>query len=485
MRILMISPELTPFSKAGGLGDMVASLTKALAALGHEVRVFTPKYGNLTPRPDWVAHPTPVWVDLNPAAPKEYCRVWKAPFEGATALFLEYDTHFGSAVIYDDKADNGRRFGFFSRAAIDYCEQDTWIPDIVHCHDWTTGLVPVFLNTRDAGKPIASAASVMTIHNLLHQGFCHKSLLGYLGMPGWLDSPAHLEAVGGLNLMKGGLWHATKITTVSPTYAREIHTGEFGCGLDDLLRTRSADLIGIVNGVDTDDWNPAEDKHLPANYSPADMSGKSVCKKKLQAEAGLTVDDAAPLFGVVSRLWEQKGLDLLADAADSLLERSRMQLILLGNGDKALEARYTALAARWPGRVSVRIGFDNALSHRIEAGADFFLMPSRFEPCGLNQLYSMRYGTPPIVRATGGLADTVEPWYAGRGTGTGIVFKTANRAGLIWAVEEALRLYDDAPGEYAMVRKNGMTRDFAWGESAKRYVEVYRWALEIRRHSRR
>lgn len=485
MRILMISPELTPFSKAGGLGDMVASLTKALAALGHEVRVFTPKYGNIKPGTNWAQHPTPVWVDLGHLTPHPQCRVWKVPFDGALALFLEYDEHFGSSVIYDDHADNGRRFGFFTRAAIDYCEQDNWIPDIVHCHDWTTGLAPVFLNTRDYAKPIGRAATVMTVHNLLHQGFCHKSLLGHLGLPLWLDSPAHLEAVGGLNLMKGGLWHATKITTVSPTYAKEIRTPEFGCGLDEQLRVRGADLIGIVNGIDSAEWNPATDKHLPARYSVKDMKGKAVCKAELQKEAGLTVDAGTPLFGVVSRLWDQKGLDLLADSADELLGRSRMQLILLGNGDKALEARFLDLAQRHPGRVAIRIGFDAGYSHRIEAGSDFFLMPSRFEPCGLNQMYSMTYGTPPIVRATGGLADTVEPWFAGRGTGTGIVFNTPNRAGFMWAVEEALRLYFDAPDEYIAVRKNGMTRDFAWGESARRYEEVYRWALEIRRHARR
>ncbi len=485
MRILMISPELTPFSKAGGLGDMVASLTKALAALGHEVRVFTPKYGNITPGPDWSPHPTPVWVDLRYGAPNEHCRVWKTPFGGALALFLEYDEHFGSSVIYDDRADNGRRFGFFSRAALDYCKQDDWTPDIVHCHDWTTGVVPVFLNTRDQNGALGRVASVMTIHNLLHQGYCHKSLLGYLGLPGWLDSPAHLESVGGLNLMKGGLWHATKITTVSPTYAKEIRTPEFGCGLDELLRTRGADLIGIVNGIDGAEWNPATDKHLPARYSIDDMTGKAACKAALQKETGLTVDAATPLFGIVSRLWDQKGLDLVADAADELLARCRLQFVLLGNGDKALETRFRDLALRHPGRVSVRIGFDAGLSHRIEAGSDFFLMPSRFEPCGLNQLYSMAYGTPPIVRATGGLADTVEPWYAGRGTGTGIVFNTANRAGIIWAVEEALRLYFDAPAEYLQVRRNGMARDFAWGESARRYEEVYRWALETRRLARR
>jgi starch synthase len=480
MKILMISPELTPFSKAGGLGDMVASLTLALAERGHDVRVFTPLYGNIKPSPTRKAHPYPVHVHLSPTDRAE-CRVWKEPFGKATAVFLEYNDHFGGSVIYDDKADNGRRFAFFTRAALDFCEQDSWYPDIVHGHDWTAGLAPVSLNTRDYNKVLGRAASVFTIHNLLHQGFCDKSVLGYAGLPSWLDAPNHLEAVGGVNLMKGGLWHATKITTVSPTYAKEIRTAEFGCGLEDLLRHRAGDLVGILNGVDTADWNPAKDPHIPANFSVKDLSGKAVCKAELQKELGLTQEPDTALFGIVSRLWDQKGLDLFADIAEDLLSKSRMQVALLGSGDKALEARFTALAHRFPGKLAARIGFDNGLSHRIEAGSDFFLMPSRFEPCGLNQMYSMLYGTLPIVRATGGLADTVTPWYAGRGTGTGIVFDTPNAAGVRWGIEEALRLYYDAPAEFQKLRTNAMSRDFGWAESARKYEEVYGWALSIRR----
>jgi starch synthase len=284
--------------------------------------------------------------------------------------------------------------------------------------------------------------------------------------------------------MKGGLWHATKLTTVSPGYAGEIRTAAFGCGLEGLLRHRAGDLVGILNGVDTADWNPAKDPHLPANFSASDLSGKTVCKAHLQAELGFATEPGTALFGIVSRLWDQKGLDLFADIADELVSGSRMQVVLLGSGDKALEARFTALAARFPGKFCARIGFDNALSHRIEAGADFFLMPSRFEPCGLNQMYSMLYGTLPIVRATGGLADTVSPWYAGRGTGTGIVFSTPNAAGVRWGVEEALRLYYDAPAEFQKLRVNAMTQNFGWSESARRYEEVYGWAVETRRAAR-
>ncbi len=483
MKILMISPELTPFSKAGGLGDMVASLTLALAGRGHDVRVFTPLYGNIQPSPARTAHPYPVHVDMSPGDRAE-CRVWKEPFGKATAVFLEYNAYFGGAVIYDDKADNGRRFAFFTRAALDYCEQDGWYPDVVHGHDWTAGLAPVFLNTRDSDRTIGRAASVFTIHNLLHQGFCDKSVLAYAGLPAWLDSPNHLEAVGGVNLMKGGLRHATKLTTVSPTYAQEIRTVEFGCGLEDLLRHRAGDLVGILNGVDTSDWNPEKDPHIPANFSVKDLSGKAVCKAELQKESGLAPEPDTALFAIVSRLWDQKGLDLFAGIAADILSRSRIQVVLLGSGDKTLEARFTALAAQFPGKFAARIGFDNGLSHRIEAGSDFFVMPSRFEPCGLNQMYSMLYGTLPIVRATGGLADTVEPWYAGRGTGTGIVFATPNVAGVRWGIEEALRLYYDAPAEFQKLRINAMSRDFGWGESARRYEEVYGWAVENRRLAR-
>ncbi len=483
MKILMISPELTPYSKAGGLGDMVASLTLALAERGHEVRVFTPLYGSIKPSPARTPHPTPVQVNLS-LSDRPECRVWRESFGKATALFLEYNDYFGGSEIYGDRTDNGRRFAFFSRAALDFCEQDKWIPDIVHGHDWTAGLAPVYLNTRDYDRPLGRAASVFTIHNLLHQGLFDKSVLAYAGLPGWLDSPGHLEALGGVNLMKGGLWHSTKITTVSPTYAKEIRTEEFGCGLADLLRHRAADLVGILNGVDTADWNPAGDPHLPARFSATDLKGKAVCKAELQKELGLAVEPDTALFGIVSRLWDQKGLDLFADIADDLMRNARLQVVLLGSGDKALEGRFLDLAARHPGRFHTHIGFNNALSHRIEAACDFFLMPSRFEPCGLNQMYSMLYGTLPIVRATGGLADTVEPWYAGRGTGTGIVFKTPNHAGLRWGVEEALRLYYDAPSEFKKLRVNAMKRDFGWGESARRYEEVYRWALDIRRLAR-
>lgn len=482
MKILMISPELTPFSKAGGLGDMVASLTHALADLGHEVRVFTPLYGSVHPSSERRPHPYPVHVDMS-FHDKRDCRVWKQPFGKATALFLEYHEYFGGTEIYGDRPDNGFRFAFFTRAALDFCDQERWYPDIVHGHDWTAGLAPVFLNTRDAGHPIARAASVFTIHNLLHQGYAPKSLLAFAGLPGHLDHPTHLEAAGGLNLMKGGLWHATKITTVSPTYAQEIRTEAFGCGLDPLLRTRAADLIGILNGVDGNDWNPETDPHLPERYSPGALAGKAVCKRELQRELGLEVADDIPLFGIVSRLWDQKGLDLVADIADELLHHGRLQIALLGSGDPLLEQRFRDLSYRHPGRVAVRIGFDNGLSHRIEAGSDFFLMPSRFEPCGLNQMYSMIYGTLPIVRATGGLADTVEPWFAGRGTGTGIVFQAPNAAGVRWAVEEALRLYYDFPDEFARLRDNAMRRDFGWSRSARRYEEVYRWALETRGHA--
>lgn len=479
MKILMISPELTPFSKAGGLGDMVASLTLALAGRGHDVRVFTPLYGNIRPSEGWEPHPYPIHVRMN-AKERPDCRVWKAPFGSATALFLEYHEYFGSSEIYGERDDNGRRFAFFTRAAIDYCDQTGWTPDVVHCHDWTTGLAPVFLNTRDRNRPIGRAALVFTIHNLLHQGFTDRTTLDYAGLPAWLDSPQHLESMGGVNLMQGGLWHATKLTTVSPTYANEIRTPEFGCGLDPLLRHRAADLVGILNGVDGDEWNPATDRHLASTYSAGDISGKAACKAALQKETGLDVDAGTALFGVVSRLWDQKGLDLLADIAGDLVSKARMQIVLLGSGDKSLEQRFRDLAARFPGRVSARIGFDMGLSHRIEAGSDFFLMPSRFEPCGLNQMYSMIYGTLPIVRATGGLADTVIPWFAGKGTGTGIVFRTANAAGLRWSVEEALRLYYDAPQEFFALRLNAMKRDFCWNASAAKYEQVYGWAVEQR-----
>jgi starch synthase len=480
MKILMISPELAPFAKAGGLGDMVASLSKALAEAGHEVRIFIPCYGNIPRDKTWRAHPAPVAVHLAPQH-TEFCRVWSVPFGKAQVHLLEYDNFFDSGEIYGERLDHGYRFAFQSLAALDFCLQTQWVPDVVHAHDWTAGLAPVILNTTRRGSPLGKCASVFTVHNLQHQGLVTSDLLRYLHLPHWVFTADNLECYGGINMMKGALYHATKITTVSPSYAQEIQTGTFGFGLDPVLRHRSPDLAGILNGIDAAEWNPATDRFLPVPFSAKNLSGKAACKAALQRELHLNAEPDTPVFGVVARLYEQKGLDLLAEILPDLLGRSRLQIALLGNGEKWLESRFQWLAHCFPGRCAVRIGYDNALAHLIEGGSDFFVMPSRFEPCGLNQMYSMRYGTLPVVRATGGLIDTVSPWVGAPATdGTGLLFGDASAWALRDALHRALQLYFDHPKDFAQLRKNAMARDFSWGLSATAYTQIYEAAVKQR-----
>ena len=481
MKILMISPEVAPFSKTGGLGDAVAALSKAVAARGHEVRIITPCYGSVKRGSDWVQYPAPVRVELGFGMYCE-CGVWNAPFFGAQISFVEYNHFFGANEIYSSRSDDAYRFAFFCKAAIDFCEQDNWIPDIVHCHDWTTGLVPGLLNTRDSWRRIARAGTVFTIHNLQHQGFAPKGIIEYLGLPWGLFTADNYEALGGINMVKGALYHSTKITTVSPTYAYEIQTPQYGFGLDHVLRHRAPDLTGIINGIDYSDWSPLVDNLVPAHFNADDFGGKDVCKAALQRECGLEIRPDVPVFGVVSRLADQKGLDLLADVLPGLLERANMQVAMLGSGDPALETTFSRIAASFPAKMSVKIGYNNKLAHLIEAGSDFFVMPSRFEPCGLNQMYSMAYGTPPIVRTTGGLVDTVAAWDPKTpGVGTGINFHDADSAALLWALERALQLYFDYPDDYYKVRSNGMRKDFSWDRSVDKYEEVYKAAIENRK----
>ena len=476
MRVLHLTPEIAPWSKSGGLGDAAAALAKSVAALGHEVRVITPLHGVVPARGSLAIHRESLAVGT---VPPEGARVRRATGPGFEVLFLEHEGLFGGPEIYGGEA--WRKAAFLSRAGLDLCLAEGWIPDVVHCHDWTTGLAPVLLNTVLRPTPLGAAASVLTLHNLQHQGLFGREVLAHLGLPEWLMSPDNLECLGGVNLLKGGIYHATRLTTVSPTYAREIAEPAQGFGLDPVIRHRQADLEGILNGVDADDWNPARDLLIPARYDADNLAGKATCKAGLQADLGLEPDPGVPLVGVVSRLWDQKGLDLALDPLRLRLRDGRLQLALLGSGDPALETAFRSLAADHPGRAAVRIGYDNRLAHRIEAGADFFLMPSRFEPCGLNQLYSMAYGTLPIVRRTGGLADTVDGWSPGATDATGIVFDHADASAIGWALDEALRLRHHHAEAFAAMRVRAMRRSFPWSDAARRYVACYAEAVRQRR----
>lgn len=480
LRILFATPEVEPFVKAGGLGDMVGALPKELAALGHEVRIVCPLYGSVKRVGEWRERAVPLGVEVG--AESLWAKVWETTLPGAEVpvYFIEHEWLFGRKEVYSTWPDNPYRFAFFSRAALTVCEQLEWIPDVIHCHDWTVGLLPVMLNTSLNDRPIARAATVFTIHNLEYQGYGPKGIVEFARLP-WSEFRADsVESHGQVNMMKAGLYHSTKLTTVSPTYAQEIRTPAGGFGLDQVLRYRGADLLGIVNGIDTATWDPATDKALPANYTATEMSGKAACKKTLQEKLGLAVEPGVPVFGVVSRFVGQKGLDLLAAALPRAMDVMRVQFAILGSGEAELENAYRSIAARYPGRVGVHIGFDAGLARLIQAGADIFVMPSRTEPCGLTQMYSMRYGTPPLVRATGGLVDTVENYVEGRPVGTGFVFKDATANALCDTIGWACSTYYDRPADFAGLQKRGMAQDFAWRVSAEQYVNAYRWAAAAR-----
>jgi starch synthase len=386
MKILFVTPELAPWSKAGGLGDATVALGKALAALGHEVRAVTPLYGSVPGREQMGTLIEALKVGVGGDPRRAACRVRTLTVSpGFDAWFIEHEDFYGAREIYPAREDAGERAAFFGRAGLEACLATSWIPDVVHCHDWTAGLVPVLLNTTLKHTALGGARTVISIHNLQHQGIHPRRIMAYLGLPEFLWRPQELECLGGVNFLKGGILHAGKVITVSPTYAQEILTPAFGYGLEEVVRRRAGALRGILNGVDRDEWDPATDKHIAKPFSAAKPAGKADCKTALLRELSLPTDDDLPLVGVISRLWDQKGLDLAVAVLPRFLREQKLRFVLLGSGDAALENEYCRLAADFPHLCAVRIGYDNGLSHRIEAGSDFFLMPSRFEPCGLNQ----------------------------------------------------------------------------------------------------
>lgn len=480
LKVLFVSPEVEPFVKVGGLADMVGALPKEMAALGHDVRVVCPLYGSTRRVGEWKAREAPLGVDVGATA--EWARVWETSLPGTSvpAYFLEHDWHFARPEVYSDAPDNAYRFVFFCRGALALCEQLHWIPDVIHCHDWTTGLLPVMLNTTLRNGALSEVATVFTIHNLEHQGYAPRSLLDYARIPAGEFRADSTESFGSVNQMKAGLYHASKLTTVSPTYAEEIRTAAGGFGLDHVLRFRGADLVGILNGIDASLWNPATDKSLPANYTADDLAGKAVCKRALQEQLGLAPDPHIAVFGVVARLVHQKGVDLLADALAEILRDMHVQFAVLGSGDPRVEDTFRWAAGAFAGRVGVKVGFNPALARLIQAGSDVFVMPSRSEPCGLTQMYAMRYGTLPLVRETGGLVDTVWNVEPGSQVGTGFMFRDATAQALRECIGRACSLYYDRPAEFRSAQLRAMAQDFSWTRSAPRYVNVYRWAIQAR-----
>ncbi|HRG54524.1 MAG TPA: glycogen synthase GlgA [Lacunisphaera sp.] len=484
LKILFVSPEVEPFVKVGGLADMVGALPKELAQLGHDVRIVCPAYGSVKRVGEWRALAAPLGVDVGPVT--QWARTWETvlPDTAVPVYFLENHDHFARPEVYTGPwgacDDNDRRFAFLCRGALALCQQLDWTPDVIHGHDWTTGLLPVMLNTTLRDTPLGRAATVFTIHNLEHQGYVPARVVDYARLPWGEFHRDGIEAGGMVNLLKAGLYHATKLTTVSPTYAREILTAEGGFGLEGVLRFRAGDLVGILNGIDAESWDPAHDRTLPANYSATDLRGKARCKAALQRHFQLEENPVVPLFGVVSRLVAQKGLDLLAEVLPAVMDRMAIQLVLLGSGDGRLENTFKWAAQAYRGRCGAQIGFDGKLARLIQAGSDCFVMPSRAEPCGLTQMYAMRYGTLPLVRATGGLVDTVENFEEGQARGTGFVFHAPTAGALADTLGWACATYYDRPQEFAGLQQRAMAKDFSWSRSAAHYVDLYRWAVEAR-----
>ncbi len=483
MRILFAASEVTPFAKTGGLADVAGALPRALRKLGHDVRVVLPLYRAVDP----AVHRLSPLLDalaLPVAGRVETASVLEGRLPpDVPVYFLRCDRYFDREGLYQvrgvDHPDNAERFAFFSRAVLELARTLDFRPEVCHCHDWQTGLIPAYLRTIYARDPFFATAGVLfTIHNMGYQGLFPRDALHVIGLGSDVFTPSGIEFYGQVNLLKAGLVFADILTTVSQQYSREIQTVEFGCGLEGVLRLRRTDVFGILNGIDLEEWNPATDPHLAARYGPHDLAGKAACKADLQRILGLHADPAAPLFGSISRLAEQKGMDLVAETLDIILEAGG-QLVLLGTGDPPLEALFRAAAVAHHGRVAAVIGFDEALSHKIEAGADFFLMPSRYEPCGLNQMYSLRYGTIPIVRATGGLDDTVAPFDRQTGRGNGLKFEAATPDALGLAICRAFGLYRN-PAAWRRAQLNAMQGDFSWERSAREYEALYREASRRR-----
>jgi len=470
MKVLFATSEIAPWVKTGGLGDVAAALPPALRQAGIDVRVLVPYYPGL--RHAFPEDKAPEVVELGDFGADfadSALRIAKAP-DGTPLMLLDCPEYFdraGNPYLGPegrDWLDNHLRFGLLSRVAA-WLGSDAnhlpWRPTIVHCNDWQTGLAPAYLKLLPDGR----ARSVITVHNLAFQGLFGAPTLQELGLPDHAWTLHGVEFYGHLSFLKAGLHYADAITTVSPSYAAEIQTDAEGMGLAGLLRHRATQLSGILNGIDTKTWNPMQDAHLPFAYDVDSLAAKKQDKAALQRELGLAVRDDLPLFGVVSRLTHQKGLDLVA-ALEQQIANLPAQLAVLGSGEKDLEAEFQRLAELRPGQFAVRIGFNEGLAHRIEAGADIFLMPSRFEPCGLNQMYSLRYGTPPVVRATGGLADTVSDGI------NGFVFKEATAEALLAAIRRAAATWRDRKAWQAM-QADGMGRDVSWAKPAAQYAALY------------
>ena len=476
MKILFVSSELAPFAKTGGLGDVSAALPRQLHKDGHDVRVFVPFYSRIDLKGrdfvvDFVRH---VPVNIGPHSYSFSLFTSELPGSDLRVYFVHCPVLYERPGIYSSDVDEHLRFLVLIRAALESCQRMGWAPDIAHANDWQTALLPLTLRTAYGwDRLFAHTKTVLTIHNLQYQGMFPASTLVDTGL-GDYASFFHQDQLraGVINYLLHGILYADMVTTVSPTYAEEIQTEEFGAGLHPFLRARRGGLVGILNGIDDDEWNPATDPLIPHHYTRDDLAGKELNKQALLKALGLPYAPGVPVVGIVSRMASQKGFDLLFDVLPALLARRPLRLVVLGNGDPRLEGFFEQLQRAFRQRVCFYNGFNNKLAHLIEAGSDIFLMPSRYEPCGLNQMYSLRYGTIPVVRRTGGLADTVELYNPRTGEGNGFVFDHYTAQGVRWGLEQALDAYLD-PEHLAKLRQNGMAADFSWRTQVHRYEEIY------------
>ena len=475
MRILLASPEVVPFAKTGGLADVAGALPKAVAKRGHDVRVVLPKHRMVDAAKHGLQQilaslPVPV------AGRTENASIWQGRIGPVPVYFVGHDGYFDREALYQTKdgdyPDNAERFAFFSRAVIEMARGLDFVPDIFHCNDWQTGLIPTYLRTTlQSAREFQACGVLFTVHNLGYQGLFGPEALAVANLGQELFNPFGIEFYGKVNFLKAGLIFSDLINTVSRKYSQEIQTEAFGHGLEGVLRARARDVHGILNGIDYDEWHPGRDPFIAAKFSQDDLAGKSACKADLQRTFGLAERPGVPLLAVISRLAPQKGMDLVAEALGAMLALDT-QFVLLGTGDAALHKAFEAAKASHRSRIGLKLGFDVALSHKIEAGTDMFLMPSRYEPCGLNQMYSLAYGTVPVVRATGGLDDTIQPFDPTTGEGTGFKFAGETSQALLETVRAAVALYR-RPDQWRRLIQNGMACDFSWDRSAREYEALY------------
>lgn len=481
MHIAFVASECVPFSKTGGLADVVGALPRALAALGHQVSVYVPLYRQtkLTDAQTVVRSITIPFDDQY-----RFCSVKTAANQpGIRFNFVDFPEYFDREALYGTSAgdypDNAERYALFSRAVLE-ASKVLGVPQVFHCHDWQTALVPVLLKTLYSEDPaFKDTGTVFTIHNMGYQGLFPSDILPLLMLPWDLLTMSKMEFFGQVNFLKGALVLSDFITTVSKKYSHEIQTTEYGFGLEGVLRGRSATVAGILNGADYEEWSPQTDKFIAAKFSAQDMAGKQACKQDLLKTFGIVgAKEESPVIGIVSRFAAQKGFDLITQVMDRLA-LEEMILVVLGTGDKLYEEMFQRMQKQFPKKVAIRVAYDNAMAHKVESGADMFLMPSRYEPCGLNQIYSLKYGTVPIVRATGGLDDTIEPWDATSRKGTGFKFTEYNGEALLATIRHALKAYRDQ-GSWQTLMKNGMGRDFSWNASAREYGKIYEKVRQAR-----